>query len=60
MWIILKDLSRSDLTLLNIYVPNNYSERILFLDTIRESLSKSCCWISVDDYNMVEFFADIS
>ena len=60
MWIILKGLSGGDLGLLNIYAPNDSSDRIPLWDSVRESLPQSCCWIFGGDFNMVESLADKS
>jgi exonuclease III len=53
-WVRLTGLPGGDLSLLNVYAPNNTAARCLLWRELTETLPTDCRWVLVGDWNFVE------
>jgi hypothetical protein len=59
-WVRLTRVPGGDLSILNVYAPNNAAARCVLWRELVESLDKDCSWILAGDWNFVERSQDKS
>ncbi|KAG0595482.1 hypothetical protein M758_UG169900, partial [Ceratodon purpureus] len=59
-WTILTGIPRDDIGFANVYAPNDSLSRCLLWEEIARTLSRTCRWILMGDYYMVEQRGDKS
>lgn len=59
-WFILGNLRGGAIGFVNIYASNKYAERCMLWETLLSELPRTCRWILVGDFNVVESRSDKS
>lgn len=57
-WFVLQGLPGGDIGFVNLYAPNESPARCLLLESLARDLSRTCRWLVMGDFNMVEHRAD--